>query len=81
MTEMDRDPNRVLSMILDMQKIYTKYLDQATKVKDQHDQIRTHVLGLEQDFHISDKEREQAVTLLQEQAKKLKQYKKMIDTL
>ena len=38
-------------------------------------------MGLEQDLHISNEEREQAVTLLQEQAKKLKQYEKMIDTL
>lgn len=38
-------------------------------------------LGLEKDFHISNKEKEQAIILLQEQAKKLKWYKKMINTL
>ena len=82
MTEIDRDPaNRVLSMILDIRKTYTEYLDQANEADNQRNQIRTHALGLEQDLHISNKEREQAVTLLQEQAKKLKRYKKMIDTL
>ena len=29
MTEINRDPNRVLSMILDMRKIYTEYHDQV----------------------------------------------------
>ena len=75
MTEIDRNPDGVLSMILDMRKIYTKYFDEANKADNQHNQIRTHALGLEQDLHINNKKRVQAVTLLQKQAKKLKQYK------
>ena len=38
-------------------------------------------MELEQDFYISNEEKEQAVMFLQEQAKKLKQYEKIIDTL
>ena len=57
MTEMDRDPNRVLSMILDMRKTYTEYFDQANKAKDQLDQIRTYALELEQDLYISNEKR------------------------
>ena len=72
MTEIDRDPDGVLSMILDMWKIYTEYLDLANKADNQRDQIWTRALEREQDLHISNKEREQAVTLLQKQANKLK---------
>ena len=81
MIEIDRDLDGVLSMILDMRKTYTEYFDQANKADDQRNQFRTCALGLEQDLHISNEEKEQVVTLLQEQAKKLKRYKKMIDTL
>ena len=64
-----------------MQKIYTKYLNQANKADNQYDKIWVRALGLEQNLHVSNEERKQAVTHLQEQAKKLKRYKKMIDTL
>ena len=64
MTEMDRDPDGVLSIILDMRITYTGYLDQANKADDQCDQIRMRALGLEQDLYISNEEREQAVTFL-----------------
>ena len=73
MTEIDRDPDGVLSMILDMRKTYTEYLDQANEADNQRNQIRMRALGLEQDLHISNEEREQAVMLLQKQANKLKQ--------
>ena len=68
-------------MILDMRKTYTEYLNQANEADDQHNQFRTHALRLEQDLHINNEEREQAVMLLQEQAKKLQRYEKIIDTL
>ena len=64
MTKIERDPDRVLLMILDIRKTYTEYLDQANKADDQRDQIRIYTLGLKQDLHISNEEREQAVTLL-----------------
>lgn len=81
MTEMDRVPDGVLPMILDMRKTYMEYFDHANEADKQHDAIRTRALGLEQDLHISNVEREEAVTLLQKQAKKLKQYEKIIDNL
>lgn len=45
-----------------MQSIYIKYLNQANKVNKQRDQICTFVLGLEQDFYISNYKRKQVVT-------------------
>ena len=63
MTEIDRDPDRVLSRILDMRKAYKEYLDQANKANNQRDQIQIRALGLEGDLLISNKERKQTVTL------------------
>lgn len=39
MTEMDKDPSRVLSIILNMRKTYTEYFDQVNKAENQCDQI------------------------------------------
>ncbi len=64
LTEMNKDPDGVLMMILDIRKTYTEYLDQANEVDNQRDKIRTRALGLEQELHISNKEREQVVSLL-----------------
>ena len=47
MTEIDSHPDRVLSMILDMQKTYTEYFDQTNKADNQCDQIQTCELKLE----------------------------------
>ncbi len=55
---MNKDPDAVLTMILDMQKTYTEYLDQANKADNKRDKIRTRALGLEQELYISNKERE-----------------------
>ena len=38
-TEMDRNPDGVLKMILDMRTIYTKYLNQANNADEQYNQI------------------------------------------
>ena len=81
LTEMNKDPDGVLTMILDMRKTYTEYLDQANEADDQRDEIRTRALGLKQELHISNEEREQAVSLLQQQTVKVKRYERMIDTL
>ncbi len=78
---MNKDPNGVLTMILDMRKTYTEYLDQANKADNQRDKIRTHALRLEQELYISNKKREQAVSLLQQQIVKVKRYERMIDAL
>ena len=64
-----------------MRSIYTKYLNKANKADKERDEIRTRALGLEQELHISNEEREQAVSLLQQQTVKVKRYKKMIDAL
>ncbi len=63
--EMNKDPVGVLTMILDMRKTYMEYFDQANEANNQRDEIRTRALRLEQELHISNKEREQAVSLLQ----------------
>ena len=45
-------------MILDIQRIYTKYLDQANKADKECDEIYTYAFGLEQELHISNEVRE-----------------------
>ena len=81
LTEMDKNPNRVLTMILDMRNIYTKYLNQANHANKQCKEIRTIALGLEQELQISNNEKQEAITLLGSQVAKSNQYKKIIDTL
>lgn len=44
MTKIDKDPNKILSIILDMQQIYMKYLNQTNKVDNQHNLIYTYAL-------------------------------------
>ncbi len=58
LAEIEKDPEGVLSIILDMRRIYTKYLDQANKVDKERDEIHTRTLGLEQELYISNKEKE-----------------------
>ncbi len=66
LAKIEKDPKGVLSMILDMQSIYTKYLDQANKADKERDDIHTCALGLEQELHMSNEEIEQTVSLLQQ---------------
>ena len=51
-------------MILDIQNIYTKYLNKANKIDKKRDEIHSCALGLEQKFYISNKEKERAVFFL-----------------
>ena len=81
LAEIEKDLEGVLSMILDMRSIYTEYLNEANEADKKRDEIRTRALGLEQELHISNEEREQAVSLLQQQTVKVKRYEKMIDAL
>ena len=53
-------------MILDMQSIYTKYLNKANKADKKCDDIHIRTLRLEQELYISNEERKQAVSLLQQ---------------
>ena len=78
---MDKDPDGVLTMILDMRNIYIKYLNQANHADKQCKEIQTIALGLEQELQISNNERQEAITLLEAQVAKSNQYKKIIDTL
>ena len=81
LAKIEKDPKGVLSMILDMQSIYTKYLDQANKADKKHNEIYTRILRLEQELHIRNEEREQAVSFLQQQTIKVKRYERMIDAI
>ena len=78
---MDKDPDGVLTMILDIRNIYTKYLNQANHANKQCKEIRTIALGLEQELQISNNERQEAITLLEAQVAKSNRYEKIIDTL
>ena len=80
-TEMDRNADGVLKMILDMRTIYIEYLNQANNTDKQCNQIWTVALGLEQEFQISNNERTEAITLLEAQVAKSNRYEKIIDTL
>ncbi len=78
---MDRNPDGVLKMILDMRTIYTEYLDQANNADKQYNQIRSVASGLEQELQISNDERTEAITLLEAPVAKSNRYEKIIDTL
>lgn len=58
LAEIEKDPEGVLSIILDMRSIYTEYFDQTNKADKKSNEIRTRALGLEQELHISNNERE-----------------------
>ena len=81
LTKMDKDPDGVLTMILDMRNIYTKYLNQANHADKQCKKIQTIALGLEQELQISNNKIQEAITLLEAQVAKSNQYKRIIDTL
>ena len=81
LAKIDKDLKEVVSMILDMQSIYTKYLNKTNKVDKKRNKIYTRALRFEQEFYISNEKREQIVFLLQQQIVKAKRYKKMFDAL
>ena len=66
LAEIEKDFKGILSMILDMQSIYIKYLNKANKADKKRDEIHTCALGLEHELYISNKKREQTVSLLQQ---------------
>ena len=79
--EIDIDPDRVSTIILDMCNIYTKYLNPTNNNNKQYNQIQTIILKLEQELQISNNERKIVITLLKMQVAKSNCYKKMIDML
>lgn len=64
--KIDNNPEKILSIILNIWKIYTEYLILANKANKQNNKIWIQVLWLEQDLHISNKEKKEIITLLQE---------------
>ena len=54
----EKDPKRVLSIILDMRNIYIEYLDQANKADKDYHEIYTCILGQEQELYISNEKKE-----------------------
>lgn len=58
MTEMNKNPDKVLLMIIDMLKTYMEYLYHVNKANNYYHQIEIRTLKLEQDLYISNKERE-----------------------
>ena len=80
-TEMNRNPDGVLKMILDMHTIYIEYLNQANNANKQYNQIETVALGLKQKLQISNHERTKAIILLEAQVAKSNQYEKIINIL
>ncbi len=79
--EMDKDLDGVLTMILNISNIYTKYLNQANYANKLCKEIQTIILGLEQEFGISNNERQEAIILLKTQVANSNQYKRIINTL
>ena len=67
---MDKDPDGVLTITLDMHNIYTEYLNQTNHADKQCKKIRIIALGLEQELQISNNERQEAITLLEAQVAK-----------
>ena len=58
LAEIEKDPERVLSMILDMCNIYTKDLNKGNKADKKRDKICTCALRLEQKLYIRNEEKE-----------------------
>lgn len=81
LTELDKDSDKILTMILDMHTIYTKYLNQANNAKKECNQICIFALKLKQDFQITNNKKNETIILLKAQVVKFNQYKKMIDIL
>lgn len=81
LSEIHKDSDKVLTMILDMHTIYTKYINPANNADKQCNQIQTISLGLEQKLNISNNERNELIILLKVQIVNSNRYEKMIDLL
>lgn len=65
LAKIKKDPGGVLSMVLYIRSIYTKYLNKVNKANKKRNEIRICALRLEQELHISNEERDQEVFFLQ----------------
>lgn len=64
LAKIEKDFKKVLSIILEIQSIYTKYLDKVNKVNNKHNKIYTRTLKLKVDFYINNKKSEQRISFL-----------------
>lgn len=77
-TKIDKDLDKVLLIMVNTRKTYTKKQNKFNKVDIQHDKIQRYDRKKEQDLDISNKERDHTFAMLQHQAIKLQLYEKMI---
>lgn len=64
--KIERDLRGVLSINFEMQSIYIQYLDKAKKAYKKYNEICTCALELEHELYISNEEREQTISLLEQ---------------
>lgn len=57
LAKIKKDPKEILSIILAIQSIYTKYLNQAKKIDKKQEKIRICTLKPEQELYISNKKK------------------------
>lgn len=57
MTKIDRDLDRILSIILDIQKTQIQYLNQGNRAHSLYVKIWSHVFELKQDFYMRNEKR------------------------
>ena len=81
LAKIEKDSNKILFIIFNMWNIYIKYLGQANKLNKKYNEIHIWTLKLEQKLYISNYEKKQIISLLQQQIIKVKHYKKIIDIL
>lgn len=62
---MNKNTNGVLSIILDMRNIYTKYPNQTNHTNKQYIQIQTIALELKHKLQISNNKKQELITLLE----------------
>lgn len=58
LAKIKKDLKRILSIILDIQSIYTNYLNQANKTNNIYNEIYIYLFKLEYKLHISNIKRE-----------------------
>lgn len=68
---MNKNPQKVLIIILNICTIYTKYLNQANNPNKKCNQIYIIALKLKQEFQISNNKKIKAINLLEVQIEKL----------
>lgn len=81
LAKIEKDPLGLLSIILDMRNIYTKYLVKANEANKEWNSIRTDVLEQKPELYIGNEVRKRTVFFLQQQTVQMKRCEIMIDVL